>query len=206
MLRETAESGDYFRLVRYFSPQKNLTYCGVASSVMVLNALPVPKPEGRPYGTFPFFTQENFFSAEATAIKPPVKVAASGLTLSELEGMLNAHPGVEARKTYASRTTLEEFRKLARAQMGSPDQYILVNYLRKAVGQNTGGHISPLAAYHERTDSFLILDVAQYKYPPVWVPAPMLWDAMSPREPDGTVSRGFVVVGVKPPESPVSPF
>ena len=48
---------------------------------------------------------------------------------------------------------------------------MLVNYLRSAIGQKTGGHISPLAAYNQETDSFLILDVSRYKYPPIWVKA-----------------------------------
>ena len=46
-----------------------------------------------------------------------------------------------------------------------------MNYLRKAIGQERGGHISPLAAYDAKSDRFLILDVARYKYPPVWVKA-----------------------------------
>jgi hypothetical protein len=44
---------------------------------------------------------------------------------------------------------------------------VIVNYLRKAIGQEKGGHISPLAAYDAETDRFLILDVSRYKYPPV---------------------------------------
>jgi hypothetical protein len=44
-----------------------------------------------------------------------------------------------------------------------------VNYQRGALGQKESGHISPLAAYNAASDRFLILDVAAYKYPPVWV-------------------------------------
>jgi Phytochelatin synthase len=36
----------------------------------------------------------------------------------------------------------------------------------RAIGQEQGGHISPLAAYDAETDRFLILDVSRYKYPP----------------------------------------
>jgi hypothetical protein len=35
---------------------------------------------------------------------------------------------------------------------------VIVNYLRNAIGQEWGGHISPLAAYDADTDRFLILD------------------------------------------------
>ena len=34
-------------------------------------------------------------------------------------------------------------------------------------------------AYNHETDSFLILDVAKYKYPPVWAPATHLFNAMA---------------------------
>jgi len=50
------------------------------------------------------------------------------------------------------------------------------------------------AAYHEASDSFLILDVAAYKYPPVWVPAQALWEAMQAVDSTSGRSRGFVVV------------
>jgi hypothetical protein len=41
--------------------------------------------------------------------------------------------------------------------------------LRKAIGQQIGGRNSPLAAHEAKADRFLILDVARYEYPPVWV-------------------------------------
>jgi hypothetical protein len=56
------------------------------------------------------------------------------------------------------------------------------------------GHISPLAAYNAETDSFLILDVAAYKYPPVWVSTEDLWDAMSASVGSSPRTRGFIVV------------
>jgi glutathione-S-conjugate glycine hydrolase len=73
---------------------------------------------------------------------------------------------------------------------------VLVNYLRKAIEQEAGGHISPLAAYDADTDRFPILDVSRYKYPPVWVEAESLFAAMNTPDADnGNRSRGYVVVG-----------
>jgi len=200
-LKESEFSGAFFRLIRYFNPQKNLAYCGVASSIMVLNALPVPKPQGGPHGTYPFYTQENYFSPEASAIKAPEKVAKEGMSLTELTDILNAHPGVEAKNYFASTTTIEIFRKLTVAQLNSSDSYILVNYLRKTLGQRSGGHISPLGAYHQPSDSFLILDVSQYKYPPVWVPAKALWQSMIEKVDESSLSRGFVLVKALPDQT-----
>ena len=72
---------------------------------------------------------------------------------------------------------------------------MIVNYLRKAIGQEKGGHISPLAAYDAETDCFLILDVSRYKYPPVWVTASQLFDAMNTPDSDNeNKTRGFVLV------------
>ena len=76
-----------------------------------------------------------------------------------------------------------------------PGHFVLVNYLRRAIGQESGGHISPLAAYDGKTDRFLILDVARYKYPPVWVRTSDIFDAMNTKDSDNeNRTRGFVMV------------
>jgi hypothetical protein len=66
--------------------------------------------------------------------------------------------------------------------------------LRKAIGQETGGHISPVAAYNEQTDRFLILDVSRYKYPPIWVKAEELWKATATLDSVSGKTRGFLLV------------
>ena len=72
---------------------------------------------------------------------------------------------------------------------------MIINYLRMAIGQERGGHISPLAAYDAQTDRFLILDVARYKYPPVWVTASDLFEAMNTRDADNeNKTRGYVLI------------
>jgi hypothetical protein len=63
------------------------------------------------------------------------------------------------------------------------------------IGQEIGGHISPLAAYDAKADRFLILDVARHKYPPVWVKAAELFDAMNtPDAANDNRTRGYVLV------------
>ncbi|MCP4303859.1 MAG: glutathione gamma-glutamylcysteinyltransferase, partial [bacterium] len=50
-------------------------------------------------------------------------------------------------------------------------------------------------AYDADTDRFLILDVSRYKYPPVWVEAETLFNAMNTTDSDNDdKSRGYVVV------------
>ena len=46
-----------------------------------------------------------------------------------------------------------------------------------------------------QTDRFLILDVARYKYPPVWVTASDLFDAMNTPDADNeNKTRGYVLI------------
>ena len=67
--------------------------------------------------------------------------------------------------------------------------------MRKTLGEERGGHISPLGAYDEKADRFLILDVARYKYPPVWVKTSDLFDAMNTTDSDNNnKTRGYAVV------------
>jgi Phytochelatin synthase len=71
---------------------------------------------------------------------------------------------------------------------------MLVNYERAALSQDKTGHISPIAAYNAKTDRLLILDVATYKYPSVWVSTEALWKAMNTVDSASGRSRGFAVV------------
>jgi hypothetical protein len=57
--------------------------------------------------------------------------------------------------------SLDGFRRVAGEYLDKKDHYVIVNYLRNGIGQEWGGHISPLAAYDADTDRFLILDVLQ---------------------------------------------
>ena len=117
------------------------------------------------------------------------------MTLDQIGGILNTY-GVKAEVHHAAETSLEEFRALARQALSTPDHYIVVNYLRRAIGQERGGHISPLAAYDAETDRFLVLDVSRYKYPPIWVQAADLYAAMNTTDSDNqNRTRGFVLVG-----------
>ena len=79
------------------------------------------------------------------------------------------------------------------ANLARADDYVLVNYSRKPLGQEGGGHISPLAAYDEASDSFLVLDVNPNRGKAwAWVPAHRLFAAMRTR--DTTENRGYLLV------------
>jgi hypothetical protein len=209
LLVEASARRDFFPLAEAFVTQDNPGYCGVASAVTVLNALQVPAPEARAWGAH-VFTQENFFEGGASSILAPGFIG--GMTLRQLGDMIQCHPAT-AQVVHASDTTLDAFRTAAAKNLASAGDFVIVNYDRGGVGQETMGHISPLAAYNDKADKFLLFDVARYKYPPVWVDAAALFGAMQTSDFVSGKSRGYVLVtaaaappgpsGAPPPRSPI---
>ena len=194
LLRESDAYAAFVPLSVNFVTQENQAFCGVASIVMVLNAMQLPAPAVPAYDPYHTFTQDNFFNEKTEAILPRETLAKQGMTLDQLGALLGTEP-VKVEVHHAADSNLDDFRKTAREYLSREDQFVIVNYLRKAIGQEKGGHISPLAAYDAETDRFLILDVSRYKYPPVWVTASQLFAAMNTTDSDNeNKTRGFVLV------------
>ncbi|MCP2730312.1 phytochelatin synthase family protein [Limnofasciculus baicalensis] len=193
LLIESKSRQDYLPLSIHFETQDNLAYCGVASMVMVLNTLSIPAPVAPEFGTYHIFTQNNIWNDRTEKILSSKVIARQGMTLEQLGQLLETYP-VKAQVYHGDNVSLDEFRNLAIANLQDPNNFILVNYLRKAINQESGGHISPLAAYNEQTDRFLILDVSRYKYPPVWVKAEELWQGMKTIDAASGKMRGFVSI------------
>jgi hypothetical protein len=191
---ESGALAAYFPIADNFVTQKTQAYCGVASIVMVLNAVGVPAPSTPEYEPYHVFTQDNLLDERTDAILPRAVLARQGMTLDQLGGLLSLHP-VTIEVHHAADGGLDAFRAAARDYLAAKDHFVIVNYLRKAIGQQTGGHISPLAAYDAKVDRFLVLDVARYKYPPVWVKASDLFDAMNTTDAaNDNKTRGYVLV------------
>lgn len=185
LVAESNYLADYESLTANFVGQTRSSFCGVASAVVVINAM---------RGKQARLDQSTFFTGPVEDIKPSWRVSVSGMSLNQLGHLLRAH-GASTTVVHASDTDLAAFRLIARKNLMTPGDFLLVNYQRAELGQAEGGHISPLAAYDPGTDRFLILDVAAHKYPPVWVPANLLWNAMSaPLHPSSPHTRGFLIV------------
>jgi hypothetical protein len=193
LLYDSSAKQDFLPLSIHFVSQQNLAYCGAASMTMVLNALGIPAPIDPVYVRFPMFTQNNVFNAKTDSIENAKTISQQGMTLDQLGGLLATYP-IETHVYHAGDSSLDQFRKLAVENLKQPGNFVLVNYLRKSLGQQTGGHISPLGAYDQTSDQFLILDVARFKYPPVWVEAKRLWQAMDSIDDASGKTRGFVLV------------
>jgi glutathione-S-conjugate glycine hydrolase len=189
LFEEADARADFWTLGEHYEMQRSGNFCGVASAVMVLNALQVTAPTDDQTGA-PVYTQADFFNACARGVLSPTLMP--GMTIDQLADLLQCHPAA-AHAVHAADTNLAEFRTVAAKNLATPGDYIVVNYDRAGVGQEHMGHISPLGAYNAKADKFLLLDVARYKYPPVWADAAALFAAMSTDDVVSGKSRGYVV-------------
>lgn len=184
LLNTSRYRGDHELLAPNFVAQARRAFCGVASTVTVVNSLRHPQPP---------LTQASAFDVEPSPLRASLAVSVKGLTLEQLAGLLRDN-GQTVTMSYASNTSLERFRQLATQTLNDKADVLVINYDRAVLKQEGAGHISPIAAYHEATDHFLVLDVAAHKYPPTWVPGSELWKSMETIDPDSGKSRGFLLV------------
>lgn len=184
---------DYWQLSTTFVTQSTQTYCSVASAVTVLNAMPVRKPIDPVYAPYPYFTQSNYFTPEVIKVISPQTVLAMGMTRKQMAETLMLH-GVNVKNIAGDTLNDERLRSLLRKTLGDDGQFVLVNYLRSSLGQEGGGHWSVLAAFDAQSDRVLILDVARYKYAPVWVGISTLRQAIATIDTTSNKARGLVIV------------
>jgi len=191
-LQTSKAKENFWKLLRFYESQIRLTYCSVATSVITLNALSVEAPPSKFLGKYRTFTQEEFFSEEVCAVVNQNDVVNRGMPLEELAAVLKIFP-VQVFKYEAQSLSHEEIRDLFISALKNPNQYLLALYQRKNLQQEGGGHWSPIAAYDAESDSFLILDVARFKFPPVWVNASAFINSMQTANKYGQ-SRGFIIL------------
>ena len=192
-LMSTADNQSYWPLSEYFETQRNEAYCAVATSVMALNALGISRPESTQYPDFPYFSQEDFFRDVDPQVANAARVSKEGMTLDQLSAVLSEFP-VDVKKFHSVDLTLAQFRDLIRDTTGHSDRFALLNFRRVEIGEVGGGHWSPLAAFDAASDSALVLDVARYKYPAVWVPIAQLYSGSEAVDAVSGLSRGVVII------------
>lgn len=217
-LARASARADFALLANQFEPQSNNAFCGPTSAAIVLNALyagrpDLPRDRSRlrpddsrhlPPGadiSLPRFTQENVVErgpkSRAQVLGEPIRVGERtikdfGYQLAQFEDLLRANGARVRRVVVDDRLPEAAVRAELIDNLQRGGDYVVVNYLRQAVGQNGGGHHSPLGAYDAATDSFLVLDVNPGSTNWVWVPAATLIAAM--RTFDTLENRGYVLV------------
>ncbi len=220
-LDRATEKTDFFTLANHFESQQNGAMCGPATAVIVLNALRVDNPAiekptdptlfpaeyaaNVPPTYQPLFrryTQNDIFDAKFESVKPRAVFFGTpdaqgnrdgGLQLRQLHGILVAQGLASDIHVVADDAKVDTVRSDLRANLGHRGDYAIVNYSRPVLGQAGGGHISPLGAYDETSDSFLVLDVnANEGKTWAWVATADLVAAM--RTKDRVENRGYLLV------------
>ncbi|MEK1855419.1 MAG: phytochelatin synthase family protein [Phyllobacterium sp.] len=192
-LLSARQNRDYFMLDSYVESERFLTFCSIASMAAALNSLGIPRPLDPTRYPYPYFTQDNIFVLANEQVKSFEAVVTDGLTLAEI-GQFFSNLGVTPRVHFAEETGLDAMRTAIIAGLAAYDTRVIVNYDRSVLGQTGAGHVSPIGAYDEPTDSVLVLDVARYKYPPAWVPMQLMYRAMLAVDGGSGRSRGIVLV------------
>lgn len=189
----------FFPLSAHFLTQSDPSFCGLGTLAMALNALSVDP--GRQWkGVWRFFDETML-----DCCLPLETVQKRGISLDTFACLARCQGAniVVSRPTAmtgggaagSGPGTLESFRNIVKECTAMAEGKVLVvAYTRKILKQTGDGHFSPLAAYSPEDDAVLIMDVARFKYPPHWVPLPLLWEATLPVDSETGKSRGWAVL------------
>lgn len=218
-LSRAAAKVDFPALANQFEAQSNGAFCGPTTAAIVLNAVhgrraDLPRDRGRLRPAdlqyvppsfdlaLPRFTQDNVIDkgqkTRSQVLGEPVLINGKtirdfGYQTRQLDELLRAN-GLSTRLVIvddakpAAEIRADLIQNLSRA-----GDYAIVTYKRSAVGQQGGGHISPVAAYDAGSDSFLVLDVNPTSAGWVWMPSAVLVTGM--RTFDTIENRGYILVG-----------
>lgn len=215
LFREALAAGTmecYFTLAEQLHTQAEPAFCGLATLVMVLNALAVDP------GVVWKGPWRWYHEGALECCKPLAEVKVDGITFDEWLCLAKCHglvaDGVRAPACIGERAAGSaadgadigagedadagaEFAAFiaaieTHARDASGSAAIVVSYSRQALGQTGDGHFSPLGGFHRERGLVLILDTARFKYPPHWVPARALWAGMRRVDPSTGRSRGYV--------------
>jgi hypothetical protein len=149
----------------------------------------------------PRFTQDNVITkgqkSRAQVLGEPIAISGKqvhdfGYQVRQLDEMLRAN-GLSTRLSIVDDGKSEqEIRTELVDNLKRRGDYVIISYARKAVGQQGGGHISPLGAYDAESDSFLVLDVNPASAGWVWMPTATLVKGM--RTFDTVENRGYILI------------
>uniref|UniRef100_A0A803QC30 glutathione gamma-glutamylcysteinyltransferase n=2 Tax=Cannabis sativa TaxID=3483 RepID=A0A803QC30_CANSA len=125
--------------------------------------------------------------------EPLEKIKSEGITFGKVACLAHCNGAkVDAFRTNGS--SIEEFRKFVILCSASENCHLITSYHRGHFKQTGSGHFSPIGGYHAGRDMVLISDVAQFKYPPHWVPLTLLWDTMGTIDKATGHPRGYMII------------
>ncbi len=220
LARAEAKRG-FAALANQYEAQLNGAFCGPTTAAIVLNTVrnrsaDLPRDHDRlrpddlrnmPPGMDPIvprYTQDNVIAkgakTRAQVLGEPLVIDGKkkrdfGYQLRQFDEMLRANGLVTRAVVVDDRLAEDTVRGELIAALNRPETYAVVNYRREAVGQQGGGHISPLGAYDAASDSFLVLDVNPAAASWVWMPTSTLVRGM--RTFDTVENRGYVILSAR---------
>lgn len=175
--------------------QKTNATCGIASTLMLLNAR-LRYLNINPWTEYELLMHKNL-------LKPTNKKLANifknGLTLKQASDILHSFKCDNKYQMLTKKNDkneIDKFRDFCKQIFVNHDSKkgMIVNYWMPDIGQTYAeyGHLSPIGAYNERTDRVLLLD----SWPPskpLWVKIESLYNAMCTLDHDDEY-RGYIVV------------
>ncbi|OEU14151.1 phytochelatin synthase [Fragilariopsis cylindrus CCMP1102] len=183
----TAES--YWNLTEHFVNQSDPAFCGVTTLLMCLNALCID-PNIRWRGGWRFYGSEDVlldrccFSAE--------RIRRKGIVMEDFTRLGRCHgltidlkrPTTSSNNNHTSysHSSQSDIRSILSDTISKHKPILVVSFSRTALHQTGDGHFSPVGAYHEDSDTVLVLDVARFKYAPYWVSVPDLYMSMQEKD------------------------
>ncbi|HEY0481264.1 MAG TPA: phytochelatin synthase family protein [Kofleriaceae bacterium] len=176
----------YFRLAEQFHTQAEPEFCGLGSLVVALNALGIDP--GRLWrGPWRWFSEELLDCCVSLD-----QVRRRGLDLDEVACLARCNgAAVDLFRAESSDAAAWRSALIAAAR---GDGVLIASYDRAGLDQTGSGHFSPIGGYHAARDLVLVLDVARFKYPPHWISAERLWQAMHAIDPATGRSRGWIAL------------
>jgi len=217
LARSTAKV-DFPELANQYEAQSNSIFCGPTTAAIVLNSIRIHSPDLprdhnrlRPEDlryvpkvldpVIPRYTQDNVTAkgpkTRAQVLGEPFTVNGKqvqdfGFQVRQLDALFRAN-GLHTRLvTVDDKKPEAEIRADLVENLKHRGDYVVVSYRRRDAGQPGGGHISPLAAYDQESDSFLILDVNPDVSGWAWMPTANLVKGM--RTFDTVENRGYILV------------
>lgn len=157
--------------------------CAPTSLAVALNSLSMKGKNGEILR----FTKDGLSEDLSRTVVPTPRHIFFSVSLKELGEQatrcvaMSRNTSMRATTVHGNATTANEFRRKVRAALVSGGA-VVANFSRQTLGYTTSpfaGHCSPLVAYHEATDSFLVMDVAIKSWEPVWVSTAVLFKGMN---------------------------
>ncbi len=191
---------DFWSLIPFYLPQGNDRSCSLASVTMVVNGI---RKSAALTSNDELATEADVLKRSKSPLwKKAVGKTGGGVTLDQLAEVTRAAlTGYELKKwevelmRFDDPDALAKLRKVLKENAKSADDFVIVNFLQSAAtGDADVGHIAPLGAYDEKTDSVLVLDPDRQWYEPYWSPVPALLKGMTAADSSSKKSRGLILV------------